>query len=170
MRVPHTQEAAPTVASPTLAALAAAHGPTLYRVAFRYCRNAADAEDLVQEAFVVACRKLEQLREPEAARAWLAQVLRNLWLRQRKRPAPTLSPEAVAAAAAPESPPERFDREKLLALLDRMPDEFREPLLLFYFEDFKYREIAEILGTPIGTVMSRLARGKAFLRERFVMD
>ena len=97
-------------------------------------------------------------------------MLRNLWVRARKRPAPTLSPEAIAAAAAPTATPEPFDRDRLLALLDRMPDDFREPLLLFYFEDFKYREIADILGVPIGTVMSRLARGKAYLRERFVLE
>ncbi len=169
----HTPDLAVPVVSPappTVAELAEAHGAALYRVAYRYCGNAADAEDLVQETFVVACRKLDQLRERAAARAWLAQVLRNLWVRARKRPAPTLSPEAIAAAAAPVAAPEPFDRDRLLALLDRMPDDFREPLLLFYFEDFKYREIADILGVPIGTVMSRLARGKAYLRERFVLE
>ena len=157
--LPCTEPAATPRPPPTVAELAAAHGAILYRVAYRYCGHAADAEDLVQETFVVACRKLDQLREPDAARAWLAQTLRNLWLRARRRPAPSLSMDAIAAAAAPAPAPEFFDRERLIALLDRMPDEFREPLVLFYFEDFKYREIADILGVPIGTVMSRLARG-----------
>ena len=60
--------------------------------------------------------------------------------------------------------------EELQAILDELPDEFREPLILFYFQEFNYKEIAEVLEVPLGTVMSRLARGKKHLRGRLASE
>jgi RNA polymerase sigma-70 factor (ECF subfamily) len=65
---------------------------------------------------------------------------------------------------------DEIDRDRVIAVMESLPDEFREPLLLFYFEEMRYREIAEALAVPIGTVMSRIARGKAFLRDKLLPE
>jgi RNA polymerase sigma-70 factor (ECF subfamily) len=142
------------------------HSDRLYRIAYRLTGKADVAEDLVQEAFLDAHRNLHQLRSNDSALAWLVSILRRRrvkWLKGAAR-LPTVSLEAVDVAADVPDPPAVVDQEELSLALERLPDEFREPLILFYFEDLKYREIAEALETPIGTVMSRLARGKAMLR------
>jgi RNA polymerase sigma-70 factor (ECF subfamily) len=142
---------------------------TLYRVAVRLTGRTTDAEDLVQETFLVAHRKLHQLRDPELALAWLIRILRSRRARLNRRfPRVALVPLEEIAAADPSSPEggEQIDSQQLLKLLDQLPDEYREPLVLFYFEELKYRDIAEALALPIGTVMSRLARAKAYLRSK----
>jgi RNA polymerase sigma-70 factor (ECF subfamily) len=132
---------------------------------------AADAEDLVQEAFLDAHRSLGQLQSPDNPLPWLVAILRRRWikwLRSRKQVAEVGWPngfEQVAAATHGASGQRAFDAEDLQAALDRLPSEFREVLVLFYFRDLKYRDIAEATETPLGTVMSRIARGKAALRR-----
>lgn len=143
------------------------HHVPLYRYAFRLCGNVADAEDLVQQTFVVAQEKLHQLRQADSVRSWLYTVLRNGFLKSRRRPRPVAAesveldiesvPEAVADG-------EEIDRERLQLVLDALPDEYRLVLVMFYFEECSYREIAAKLNVPIGTVMSRLSRAKQRLR------
>ena len=140
----------------------------LYRLAFRLCGSATDAEDLVQDTFLTASRKATQLRAEQAALAWLMQILRRHWLDLcRSRPAmESLSLNEIENCEPFEEPlPEHWDADRLVQALEQMPHELREPLVLFYFNDLKYREIAETLECPIGTVMSRLARAKFFLRS-----
>ena len=137
----------------------------LYRIAFRLTGRADVAEDLVQESFLDAFRGLSQLRSADSAFAWLVSILRRRrvkWLKGMLRE-PVSMPSIDVSAPIPDVQLE-IDEESLASALERLPDDFREPLVLFYFEDMKYREIADALETPIGTVMSRLARGKAALR------
>jgi RNA polymerase sigma-70 factor (ECF subfamily) len=146
-----------------------AHYETLYRYAYRLSGSAADAEDLTQETFGKALARLPQLREPERAKAWLFRILRNLYLhkvRDQKRHR-VLPLDAVGDLALRESAalPE-IDPAQLQQALDELDETFRTPIILFYFEEFSYRDIAEQMELPIGTVMSRLARAKAHLRTR----
>lgn len=144
------------------------HYAELFRYAYRLSGQVADAEDLTQQAFLTAQKKLNQVREQAHVRSWLFTITRNAYLKSvRSQPAETHvsldvvgDPEDDPAADLP------VDSEQLQAVLDEMPEEFRTPLILFYFEEFSYKDIAGQLEVPIGTVMSRLSRGKTFLRRR----
>jgi RNA polymerase sigma-70 factor (ECF subfamily) len=152
-----------------VAQLVAEHYQAVYRYAYRLSGLPADAEDLTQQTFLVAQRKLPQLREDANARSWLFTVLRNCFLkeRERRRPVPAVNLHLSVDNIPVEVPKEEeIDRQQLQEALDQLSEDFRLVLVMFYFEDRSYREIAEELELPIGTVMSRLARGKAFLRSK----
>lgn len=154
-----------------LHALIDAHYEALYRYAYHLTGSAADAEDLTQETFGKAFARLNQLREPERAKAWLFSILRNLYLHKirdekRHRSVPLDAVGDLPARTEEESLD--IDPAKLQQALDELDEGFRTPLILFYFEDFSYRDIAEQMELPIGTVMSRLARAKAYLRTKLV--
>ena len=154
-----------------VAQLVAEHHEVLYRFAYRLSGSSADAEDLTQQAFLVAHQKLDQLRDPLTARSWLFTVLRNLYLKsQRKRIATPSASLNLDIDSIPEEMPSdlHFDSELLQLALNELPAEFKTVLLFFYFEDCSYREISERLGLPIGTVMSRLSRAKGYLRSRLL--
>jgi RNA polymerase sigma-70 factor (ECF subfamily) len=144
-----------------------AHYQALYRYAYRLSGSAADAEDLTQEAFGKALTRLAQLREPDKARGWLFRILRNGYLRRirdekRHRTVPL---DAVGdVAERPAEPVPDLDPAKLQLALNELDEAFRTPIILYYFEEFSYRDIAEQMDLPIGTVMSRLARAKTYLR------
>lgn len=145
----------------------------MYQYAFRLAGSATDAEDLVQEAFLIAQQKLGQLRSRKAARSWLFTILRNCFIRNRKRLRPVsagsieLNIDNVPEETARD---EEIDGERLQKALDRLPPKHRTMLAMFYFEDIPYREIAQQLDMPIGTVMSRLARAKSRLRTELYKD
>jgi RNA polymerase sigma-70 factor (ECF subfamily) len=147
------------------------HYVPLYRYAFRLSGSSTDAEDLTQEAFCQAQVKLGQLRDPSRAKAWLFSILRNAYLhRIRADKQEHLVPlEGVGdlAERLPRSLPE-IDPERLQQALNELPEVFRTPIILYYFEEFSYRDIAEQMDLPVGTVMSRLARAKAHLRTRLL--
>ena len=153
-----------------VAELVEAHYASLYRYAYRLSGSATDAEDLTQLAFLTAQEKLDQLRAAENARAWLYAIVRNAFLKTRRNPAArsSVSLEAVAEPSQPSDEPPDLTGEELTVLLEELPEDFRVPLVLFYFEEMSYRDIAATLDLPIGTVMSRLSRGKAHLRQRVV--
>ncbi|MGC1273044.1 MAG: RNA polymerase sigma factor [Planctomycetaceae bacterium] len=151
-----------------VAALVDAHYANLYRYAYRLSGGAADAEDLTQQAFLTAQEKLDQLRTAENAKAWLFAIVRNTYLKTRRgrRASGTIPLQNIAELALlPDDPPD-LTGEEIGQLLAELPDDFRLPLILFYFEDMSYRDIATALELPIGTVMSRLSRGKSHLRQR----
>ena len=153
---------------PDTHALVDAHAAFLYRYALRLCRGrAADAEDLVQITFLNAHRHRDQLRDPGAARAWLCTILRNARHQSHRRKRLPSAPldSLPEPPAAPDADPPDFTAEELHAALDALPDEFREPLLLFYFEHLSYKRIGAELNVPVGTVMSRLSRGKERLKQ-----
>lgn len=147
-----------------------AHYAFLYKYAYRLTGGAADAEDLTQQTFLTAQTKLEQLREPEHAKAWLFKILRNIWFKtlRRRKSRPAVSLDGVHEPGEEIPLDVGIEREELQAALDELPEEFREPLVLFYFGDFSYKEIAGQLEIPMGTVMSRLARAKGHLREKLL--
>jgi RNA polymerase sigma-70 factor (ECF subfamily) len=152
-------------------ALVEEHYAALYRYAFRLSGSAADAEDLTQETFCQAQLKYAQLRDLSRAKAWLFSILRNAYLHRRRaaRQEQVVSLEWVGdlAERLPETLPE-VEPERLQQALGELPEVFRTPVILYYFEDFSYRDIAEQMDLPMGTVMSRLARAKAHLRARLL--
>jgi RNA polymerase sigma-70 factor (ECF subfamily) len=146
-----------------------AHYEPLFRYAFRLAGSAADAEDLTQEAFYKAQLQFHQLRDPARAKPWLFSILRNAYLHRARSNAShkMVSLDAVGDLSGPlPDPPPEVDSEQLQSALNDLPEAFRTPVILFYLEGFSYRDIAEQMELPIGTVMSRLARAKAHLRTR----
>ncbi len=150
-----------------IAQLVLDHHREIYAYAYRLCGSVADAEDLTQTVFLTAHQKLGQLRDAESARGWLYAILRSHFLKLcRKRkpiPAANLEVNLDELAGAVEEPVE-IDRELLQIALAELPVDHRMVLVMFYFEESSYQEIAERLEIPMGTVMSRLARAKARLR------
>lgn len=147
------------------------HYQSLYRYAFRLGGSADMASDLTQETFCKAQAQFAQLRDPARAKAWLFAILRNAYLHRVRtekhhREVPLEWAEHVSQPEA-KRPPE-IEPAKLQEVLNELAEGFRTPLILFYFEEFSYRDIAEQMDLPIGTVMSRLARAKTFLRRRLV--
>jgi RNA polymerase sigma-70 factor, ECF subfamily len=147
------------------------HYESLFRYAFRLSGSSSDAEDLTQDAFCQAQLKIRQLRDATRVKAWLFSILRNAYLHRvrdarRERVVPL-----DCAADLPErlsEPLPEIDSQRLQEVLNELPEDFRTPLILYYFEDFSYRDIAEQMEVPLGTVMSRLARAKAHLRARLL--
>ncbi len=150
--------------------LVADHHAALYRYAFRLAGSAADAEDLTQQAFLIAHQKLSQVRNADCVRGWLFTVLRNCYLKNRRRrlPVPAANLELDVNSIPAEAVDREIDSERLQAAIDTLDEDFKVTLLLFYFEHRTYREIAEVLAIPVGTVMSRLARAKARLRQQLL--
>ena len=152
-----------------IAQLVAEHHPTVYRYAYRLTGSVPDAEDLTQQVFLTAHQRLGQLRREASARSWLLTILRNYFLKscQKRRPIPAenlqLDMNTIPAVLPDELD---IDRERLQRALDELPPKYRLVLVMFYFEDCSYREIAERLELPMGTVMSRLARAKGHLRAK----
>ena len=158
-----------SMSSPDLESLVAQHHQVLFRYAYRLSGSVADAEDLTQQVFMVAHQKLSQLRRVQSTRSWLFTVLRNCYLKGFRKPVPVSASSLeldIDGVAAEVPSNEIIDREALQAALDQLPDEFKIVLVMFYFEHCSYKEIAEQLSLPPGTVMSRLSRAKRHLRRR----
>jgi RNA polymerase sigma-70 factor (ECF subfamily) len=155
----------------TVEQLVEEHYAALYRYAYRLTGQPADAEDLTHDTFVKAQTHLAQLRDPGRAKPWLFSILRNAYLhrirsdRQERRV--PLDDVGDLAEPLPGDLP-AVDPERLQEALSELPEVFRTPIILYYFEDFSYRDIADQMDLPIGTVMSRLARAKAHLRGRLL--
>jgi len=156
------------------------HLDDLYRSALRLTGQVADAEDLVQETCVRAFRSLHQLRMPGAAKVWVFSILRSVFLRQlEQRPSHpgALSLEEVDDSVLTSSgagrdgrgdglPMDYVRRNEVGAAVLALPLPYREAIILAYVAGFSYREMAQILGLPMGTVMSRLFRGRRMLQAR----
>lgn len=154
--------------TPDFAELVTAHYEGLYRFALSLTRQEADAADLVQQTFLIWATKGTSLRDPSKAKSWLFTSLYREFLRLRRRAEPFVGaePEMLEYEAEPIAPDvvEATDASVAVEALQEIDETFRAPLTLFYLENMTYKEIAETLGVPIGTVMSRLSRGKAQLK------
>jgi RNA polymerase sigma-70 factor (ECF subfamily) len=157
-----------------LAALA--HIDSLYGTALRLTRRAADAEDLVQDTYLKAFRSAHQFEPGTNLKAWLFTILHNTFRNLRRhdgRNPVEVDSEAVeqAAGAGPagQSPEQILTRATLDAdlqgALDALPDAFRQAVWLRDVEELSYAEMAQVLDVPIGTVMSRISRGRRALSE-----
>ncbi len=154
-----------------IATMVEEHYASLYRYAYRLSGSAADAEDLTQDAFCQAQLKLAQLRDPARAKGWLFSILRNAYLHRVRDRKHENAVSLEGLAELPDRPLETvpaIDSDALQAALNELPEVFRTPIILYYFEEFSYRDIAEQMELAMGTVMSRLARAKAYLRARLV--
>ncbi|HEX2099141.1 MAG TPA: RNA polymerase sigma factor [Candidatus Synoicihabitans sp.] len=141
----------------------------LYRFALSLARREADACDLVQQTFFIWAKSGHQLREMGKAKTWLFTTLYREFLRgrrrdQRQQSIEELPPREQELPAEAIDHARRLDANQVVAALQEVDEVFRAPLTLFYLEDLSYQEIADALDVPIGTVMSRLSRGKAQLR------
>lgn len=158
--------------------MALIHLDALHHVALRLTRNRAEAEDVVQEAFLRAFRSFDRFNPGTNCRAWLFTILRNVFLnRVRSRGREVLEAEMggldqvemTTDTEVGRNPEEQFLQTMLHGDVDRalaaLPLGFREAVLLVDIEGLTYREVAEVLACPIGTVMSRLSRGRALLRR-----
>ena len=154
-------------AVPNIGRLVESHYALLYRYAYRLSGSAADAEDLTQQTFLSAQAHLDQLRDTAQAKNWLCTILRHCYLKslRKKKGRTAASVENLDELAVAVPNGSDVDSEKLQLALDLLPDEFKIPLVLFYFKEFSYKEIAQQLEVPLGTVMSRLSRAKAFLKK-----
>jgi RNA polymerase sigma-70 factor (ECF subfamily) len=168
--------AGPVLPSPALAepvveitGLIAAHHAPLYRYAYRLTGMAADAEDLTQQTYLIAQQKLHQLRQADRAAGWLFAILRSCYLKWRRKRFPmssTLADLDMGEVAEKSPDLQAVDSEELQQVLGELSEDLRLILLMFYFEELSYKQIADDLDIPIGTVMSRLSRAKQKLRER----
>jgi RNA polymerase sigma-70 factor, ECF subfamily len=152
----------------------------LFATALRLTRNRADAEDLVQDTYVKAFRFTDRFERGTNLKAWLYTILHNTWRNRRRdasRDTVEVDSDRVEQAATLADGPAALDTpERILlrdtldadlqAALDELPAAFREAVWLRDVEEFSYAEIAGMLGVPIGTVMSRISRGRRLLFER----
>jgi RNA polymerase sigma-70 factor (ECF subfamily) len=164
-------------------AIALEHFDALYNTAVRLTRNPDEAQDLVQETYFKAYRFFHRFELGTNVKAWLFTILRNTYInsyRKVVRQQRVDFEQVVPLHAAPETSSEWTDRgsvEEMLRhvvqddvkrALDELPEEYRMVVLLADLEDFSYKEISAIVGCPVGTVMSRLFRGRRLLRKSLV--
>jgi len=161
--------------SPAFETEALASLDSLYRTALRLTRAPADAEDLVQETYLKAFRAADSFTPGTNLRAWLFTILHNTARnRARDRARDTVAVERAAEVPARGGPAETPETlllrdtlaPELQAAVDALPDAFREAVWLRDVEEFSYAEIANMLSIPVGTVMSRISRGRRLLFER----
>jgi RNA polymerase sigma-70 factor (ECF subfamily) len=151
--------------------VAFAHFRELRRVAFRICEDRETADDLVQETYLRAWRSFDRFTSGTNCRAWLYRILFNVHSEQRRsqsRKPVVLSLHRVkeTALSSETRTPAHLTLEEVKLVFAELPEPFRVALVLADIEGMRYREIADALGVPIGTVMSRLSRGRQILRAR----
>ena len=157
--------------------VALAHMDSLYRSALYMARNESDAQDLVQDTYLRAYKFFDKFKEGTNCRAWLLRILRNTFVntirRDKRRPQIIHLPEMrdYGVELPADTDPEDwvfgdlFD-DDMTAAMSELPEEYRTAVLLADVEGLSYKEIADIMDCPTGTVMSRLHRGRGLLREK----
>ena len=160
------------------------HAPQLFSTAMRMTRNRSDAEDLVQETFIKAWRSFATYQQGTNLRAWLFRIMTNTYINkynaQQRKPTETELDDveelflykrlgAVDQSQLSQSAEDQmlslFTDDEVKKALEELPDQFRIPVLMSDVEGFSYKEIAEILEIPLGTVMSRLHRGRKVMQK-----
>jgi len=146
----------------------------IYKSAYRLSGNRADAEDLSQETFRLAFEKFTQLKDTARVKSWLFIILRNAFLQQIKKEKlnyvdidlANYNPQAARNAGGYVF--NNIMSDDIQAALDKLPEKYKTPVILSYMSGYSYQEIADMLQIPIGTVMSRIARGKNFLKKELL--
>ena len=159
------------------------HMPGLYSAALRMTRNPADAEDLLQETYLKAYRSFGSFQEGTNLRAWLYRILTNTFINSyraaKRRPEVTdvedvedlylykrmVGPGGISSRSAEDEALDTFTDDVVKTALEELPEAFRMAVLLADVEGFSYKEISEITDVPIGTVMSRIHRGRRALQK-----
>ena len=160
------------------------HLDAVYRFAMALTRDPAEADDLVQETYLKALRAFDTFREGTNCKAWLFKILRNTLINRLRSDSRSVGLEAASnesyaasllgwSERAYHARPDdaailSATRDQLRAALDSLPEDFRTAVVLADVEGLSYKEIAEVMGTPIGTVMSRLFRARRLMRERLL--
>ncbi|HEY4607604.1 MAG TPA: sigma-70 family RNA polymerase sigma factor [Ilumatobacteraceae bacterium] len=159
------------------------YAPQLYSAALRMTRNASDAEDLVQETYLRAYRSYASFEQGTNLRAWLFRIMTNQYINsyraRQRRPIETdvddiedlylyhrIGSLGAASRSAEDTLFDMFTDEEVKTALEELPETFRMPVLLADVEGFSYKEIAEMTDVPIGTVMSRLHRGRKAMHKK----
>ncbi len=161
------------------------HMPSLYTAALRMTRNPADAEDLVQDTYLKAYRAFDSFQEGTNLKAWLYRILTNTFINtyraKKRRPEESDIDDveqlylyrrlgglegAQSGRSAEDEVLDHFTEADIKEAVESLPEQFRLAVLLGDVEGFSYKEIAQILDVPIGTVMSRLHRGRRALQKR----
>ena len=154
---------------PSFEQIVDAHYVPLYRFAMSMCRMQATAEDLVQHTFLQWARKGDTLRDKTRVKTWLFTTLYREWLsiarKEQRHEQVEFDPERHGEVLEEPDDCLSVDNAALQKALETIDDTYRAPLVLFYLKELSYREIADILEVPIGTIMSRLSRGKDALRK-----
>ncbi len=149
--------------------LVGAYYAALYRFAYSLAKNEMQAADLTQQTFYLWAAKGHQLRDSSKVKTWLFTTLYREFLGGQRHDTrfPKVGLEEAPPQIAPARPVhEAIDAGMAVAALRGLPENYRAPLTLFYLKQFSYAQIAEVLEVPIGTVMSRLSRGKELLRQK----
>jgi len=153
--------------TPDFEALVEEHYRPLYQFAYNLSHDEAEAYDLTQQTFLKWARKGHQLRDLTKVKTWLFTTLHREFLQARRKtsrfPHHELYEVAWELPAIPPTMADQIDAGAVVDALAKIGEAFRAPLVLFYLEDYSYKEIAEILDVPVGTVQSRISRGKSQL-------
>ena len=151
------------------------HVPMLYKSAIRMCGNSNDAQDLVQETLYIALKSFHQLIDQAKSKSWMFSILRNLFLKdiQKTKKRAEIEFDSVCDKLSDRQHPEgdflRAEvRSNIQVVLDTLDERLRVVLVKFYFDGLSYKEISELLNIPIGTVMSRIARAKVYLKREIL--
>ncbi len=146
----------------------------VYRVALYFTKNKDDAEDLTQDAFIRAFTFFHRFRQDTNFKAWILKIMRNIYITQVKKKRTTIlhnDEQYHASQTVNDTENIVLDAirvQKVQQAIDMLPEEFREVIILCELEGHTYEEIAQIIGIPVGTVRSRLHRGRLLLRERLI--
>lgn len=155
----------------------------IFGVALRYTGQAFDAEDLVQQTLEMAFKRYAQLREPDRFKQWVFVILRNIHLKNIRRPAAAVYQDAIdeqtdyielLTQTAQNDPSALYEQKAVSRTVQQALAALSEPyqsvLILHYMQEYSYREISSTLGIPIGTVMSRLSRAKQHLKKKLLQQ
>ena len=154
------------------------HMKLMYNVALRYCGNVFDAEDIVQETYLMAFKNFHQLREKSKCKSWLLKILRNNFLKSYHKHKSMQKLNETDYIEFLETGMEDTEADTLLfsaagrqtvqQAMDRLPGKYKEVLTLYYLDEMLYKDIADSLDIPIGTVMSRLTRAREGLKTNLL--
>ena len=151
------------------------HVSILYKSAIRMCGDPNNAQDLIQETLYLALKSFHQIHDPERSKYWMFSILRNLFLKdvEKTKKRAEIEFDSVCDKLTdrknPESDYMRAEvKNNIQEILDKLDERLKTALVQFYFDGLSYKEISESLGIPIGTVMSRIARAKVYLKRELL--